>query len=108
MIIGGHIIVYSKDAERDRAFFKDVLKFDNVNVGHGWLIFKLPPAEVAVHPSDENDLHTLFLMSADLDAEIAKLKKAVVKCEPTTTQSYGYMTEVHLPGGGKLGLYQPR
>lgn len=108
MIIGAHVIIYSKDADRDKAFFKDVLKFDNVDVGHGWLIFKLPPAEVAVHPSDENDLHEFYLMTDDLDGEIARLKKAGVKCEPATTQRWGIMTQINLPGGGKLGLYQPR
>jgi catechol 2,3-dioxygenase-like lactoylglutathione lyase family enzyme len=108
MINGGHVIIYSKDAERDREFFKTVLKFNNVDVGGGWLIFKLPPSEIAVHPSDENDLHEFFLMTDDLDTEIARLKKAGIKCEPTSTQSYGVMTQIHLPGGGKLGLYQPR
>lgn len=108
MIIGGHIIIYSKDAERDRALFKNVLNFSNVDVGQGWLIFKLPPSEVAVHPSDENDLHEFYLMTDDVEAEIARLKKAGVKCEPTTTQGYGITTEIHLPGGGRLGLYQPR
>jgi len=108
MINGAHIIIYSKDAEKDRAFFKDVLKLDHVDVGHGWLIFKLPPSEVAMHPSDENDLHELYLMCDDLDSEIARLKKAGVRCEPTTTQSWGYVTRLELPGGGKLGLYQPR
>lgn len=108
MINGGHIIIYSKDAERDRDFFKNVLQFENVDVGQGWLIFKLPPSECAVHPSDENDLHEFYLMTDNLDAEIARLKKTGVKCEPPTTQSYGFMTEINLPGGGKLGLYQPR
>lgn len=108
MINGAHVIIYSKDAERDRDLFKNVLKFNNVDVGQGWLIFKLPPAEVAVHPSDENDLHELYLMTDDLDAEIARLSKAGIKCEPKTTQGWGYVTEVNLPGGGKLGLYQPR
>ncbi|MBI1213364.1 MAG: extradiol dioxygenase [Alphaproteobacteria bacterium] len=108
MINGAHVIVYSKDAGRDRDLLKNVLNFNHVDVGDGWLIFKLPPAEVAVHPSDENDLHELYLMTDDLDAEIAKLKKAGIKCEPKTTQRYGFMTEIHLPGGGKLGLYQAR
>jgi hypothetical protein len=108
MINGAHVIIYSKDADRDRDLFKNVLKFNNVDVGGGWLIFKLPPSEVAVHPSDENDLHEFYLMTDDLDGEIAKLKKAGIQCEPTTTQSYGYMTQIHLPGGGKLGLYQAR
>ena len=108
MIDGAHIIIYSKDAEADKAFFKNVLKFQNVDVGHGWLIFKLPPAEVAVHPSDENDLHELYLMTDDLDAEMTALKKAGVPCETPSQQPWGLLTHVTLPGGGKLGLYQPR
>ncbi len=108
MIDGAHVIIYSKDAEADKAFFKNVLKFGNVDVGHGWLIFKLPPAELAVHPSDENDLQELYLMTDDLDLEMTRLKKAGVACEPASTQGWGRLTRITLPGGGKLGLYQPR
>ena len=108
MIDGAHVILYSKDAEADKAFFKNVLKLGNVDVGHGWLIFKLPPAEVAVHPSDENDLHEFYLMTDDLELEMTMLKKAGVACEPPSMQGWGVMTRITLPGGGKLGLYQPR
>ncbi len=108
MINGAHVIIYSKDAEADRAFFRNVLKFKNVDVGGGWLIFKLPDSEVAVHPSDENDLHELFLMCDNLDAEMAKLKKAGIPCSPPDTRPYGIVTELTLPGGGKLGLYEAR
>lgn len=108
MINGGHVIIYSKDAERDRDFFKNILKFGSVDVGHGWLIFKLPPAEVAVHPSDDNDLHEFYLMCDDLEAEMARLKKAGVSCEPPETLGWGIRTAIHLPGGGRLGLYQAR
>jgi hypothetical protein len=108
MIDGAHVIIYSKDAEADKAFLRNVLKFGSVDVGHGWLIFKLPPAEVAVHPSDENDLHEFYLMTDDLDLEMTQLKKAGVACEPVSTQGWGRMTRITLPGGGKLGLYQPR
>jgi len=108
MINGGHVILYSKDADRDRDFFKNVLKFGHVDAGHGWLIFKLPPSEIAVHPSDENDLHEFYLMCDDLDAEIARLKKAGVKCEAPATQPWGILTHFQLPSGGKLELYQPR
>ena len=108
MINGGHIIIYAKDAKRDREFFKTVLKFDFVDVGDGWLIFKLPPSEIAVHPSDENDLHEFHLMTDDLDAEIARLKKAGVACDAPEKLGWGTRTAIHLPGGGKLGLYQPR
>ena len=108
MIDGAHIIIYSKDAEADKAFFRNVLKFGHVDVGHGWLIFKLPPAEVAVHPSDENDLYEFYLMTDDLDLEMTKLRKAGVACEEPSTQPWGILTHITLPGGGKLGLYQPR
>jgi len=108
MIDGAHVIVYSKDAEADKAFFRNVLQLGSVDAGRGWLIFKLPPAEVAVHPSDENDSHALYLMTGDLDLEMARLKKAGVACEPPSTQGWGVMTRIALPGGGKLGLYQPR
>jgi predicted enzyme related to lactoylglutathione lyase len=108
MINGAHVIVYSKDAEADKAFFKTVLKFPHVDVGHGWLIFKLPDAEMAVHPSDENDLHEFYLMTDDLDLEMARLKKAGVACAEPTVQGWGRVTRIKLPGGGEVGLYQPR
>jgi len=108
MINGGHVIIYSKDAEADKAFIKNVLKFAYVDAHAGWLIFKLPPSEVAVHPSDENDMHELYLTTNDLDLEIAALKRAGVTCEEPSTQSWGRLTRIPLPGGGRLGLYQPR
>ena len=108
MINGGHVVIYSRDAEADKVFFKNVLKFDYVDANKGWLIFKLPPSEVAVHPSDENDMHEFFLMTDDLDAELTALNKAGVGCEAITQQAWGRLTRVNLPGGGKLGLYQPR
>jgi catechol 2,3-dioxygenase-like lactoylglutathione lyase family enzyme len=108
MINGAHIVVYSKDAEADRAFFKNVLQFPFVDVNKGWLIFALPRSEVAVHPSDENDLHELHLMTDDLDAEMARLKKAGVACSEPTMQGWGRLTRIKLPGGGEIGLYQPR
>ncbi len=108
MINGAHIILYSKDAEADRTFFKNVLNFSYVDVHNGWLIFKLPPAEAAVHPSDENDMHEFYLMTDDLDAEIAALKRAGAACEEPSQQSWGRMTRLKMPGGGTLGLYEPR
>jgi catechol 2,3-dioxygenase-like lactoylglutathione lyase family enzyme len=108
MINGGHVVIYSKDAEADRALFKTVLKFPYVDAHGGWLIFKLPPSEAAFHPSDENDMHELFLMTDDLDGEMKALKNAGVACEDPTQQSWGRMTRLTLPGGGTLGLYQPR
>ncbi len=108
MINGGHVIVYSRDAEADKTFFREVLKFPHADAGRGWLIFRLPPSEVAVHPSDENDMHEFYLMTDDLDMEMAALKKAGVACEPASQQGWGRFTRIRLPGGGTLGLYQPR
>jgi hypothetical protein len=108
MINGGHVVIYSKDAQADRELFRNVLKFNFVDAHGGFLIFKLPPAEVAVHPSDENDLHELYLMTDDLDAEIAALRKAHVRCEEPVQQAWGRLTRISLPGGGTLGLYQAR
>ena len=108
MINGGHVIVFSRDAEADRAFIKTVLKFKHIDAHDGWLIFKLPPSELAVHPSDENDMHEFYLMTDDLDAEMTALKRAGVVCDAVSQQSWGRLTRIRLPGGGTLGLYQPR
>jgi len=85
-----------------------VLKLPNVDVGDGWLIFGLPPAEVAVHPSDRNDVHEFYLMTDDVDALIVELDKHDVACSPVQDEGWGLLTQVTLPGGGKLGVYQPR
>src|ERR1051326_7844173 len=108
MIDGAHVIIYSKDAEADKAFFRDVLKFGHVDVGRGWLIFKLPPSEVAVHPSDENGVHEFYFMCDNLNAEMARLKQAGVNCAPPTAQAWSTVPPLTLPGGGKRGLFQPR
>ena len=108
MITGAHSIIYSKDAEADREFLRDVLKLTNVDVGHGWLIFGLPPAEVAVHPSEKNDVHEFYFMCDDIEAFIAEMTKRGVACEPVRDQRYGLFTQLPLPGGGKLGVYQAR
>ena len=108
MIIGAHSIIYSKDAAADREFLRDVLGFPSVDVGGGWLIFGLPPAEVAVHPSDDNDVHEFYLMTDDVDALVAAMQAKGVATEPITAQAWGRLTQVVLPGGGKLGVYQPR
>jgi hypothetical protein len=108
MIHGAHVILYSKDAEADRAFFRDVLKYPFADAGHGWLIFALPPAEVAVHPSDANDVHQLYLMCDDVHAFIAEMKKLNVACTSIHEERWGSLTSLILPGGGKLGVYQPK
>jgi hypothetical protein len=108
MINEAHSIIYSKNPDADRAFFRDVLKLPNVDVGEGWLIFGLPPAEVAVHPSRKNDVHELYLMCDDVRGLMAALRKAGIRCGPAQNRGWGVLTEVALPGGGKLGVYQPR
>ena len=108
MITGAHSIIYSKDAEADRAFLRDVLKLTNVDVGHGWLIFGLPPAEIAVHPGEENGAHEFYLMCDDIHAFIARMKEHDISCEPVNDQRWGLLSQLPLPGGGKLGVYQPR
>ena len=108
MIIGAHAILYSKDADADRAFLRDVLKFPNVDAGGGWLIFALPPSEVAVHPGEENDEHELYLLCDNVEQLVADMKKRDVMCGPIHDQPWGRLTQVSLPGGGKLGIYEPR
>jgi catechol 2,3-dioxygenase-like lactoylglutathione lyase family enzyme len=109
MISGAHVIVYSKDAEADRAFFRDVLGFKSVDAGHGWLIFALPPAEAAFHPSDgDGAVHELYFMCDNLKAEMAALAKKDVKCSAVQEQRWGSITKMQLPGGGEVGLYQPK
>lgn len=108
MINGAHVIIYSKDADADRAFFKDVLGFSSVDAGHGWLIFALPPAEVAVHPADENDQHQLYLMCEDLQTIMSALDAKGIHCSEVQEPPWGSLTMISLPGGGNLGLYQPK
>lgn len=108
MINGAHTIIYSTNPEADRAFLRDVLGLPSVDVGDGWLIFGLPPAEVAVHPSEKNDVHELFLMCEDIEAFVAKMKEHAIPCEEVQNQGWGLLTTLTLPGGGKLGVYQPR
>jgi len=107
-ITGAHAIIYSTDAEADRAFLRDVLGFPGVDAGDGWLIFALPPAEVAVHPAHENGRHELYLMTDDVDALAASLRKQGIAASPVADRGWGLLTEVTLPGGGTLGVYQPR
>jgi hypothetical protein len=108
MIIGAHSIIYSTDAVADRAFLRDVLKLTHVDVGDGWLIFGLPPAEVAVHPSSNNDVHEFYLMCEDIGALVGEMQRQGIACSAVENLGWGLRTEVTLPGGGKLGIYQPR
>jgi catechol 2,3-dioxygenase-like lactoylglutathione lyase family enzyme len=108
MISGAHVIVYSKDAEADRAFFRDVLGFKSVDAGHGWLIFALPPGEAAFHPSGENGVHELYFICDDLKAEMASFAKKGIECSEAQETRWGSITKIPLPGGGEVGLYQPK
>jgi catechol 2,3-dioxygenase-like lactoylglutathione lyase family enzyme len=108
MIIGMHAIIYSRDAEADRAFFRDLLGFGSVDVGGGWLIFALPPSEIAVHPAEDNGRHELYLMCDDIDAEVARLRARNVACSAISDEGWGLLAAIRLPGGGDLGLYEPR
>ncbi len=107
MINGAHIIVYSKDADADRAFFRDILGFASVDAGRGWLIFALPPAEAAIHPAGDS-LQELYFMCDDLTAEIASLASKGVACSEVQEARWGSITKMRLPGGGEIGLYQPK
>jgi hypothetical protein len=108
MITGAHVIVYSKDPEADRTFFREVLRFPSVDAGRGWLIFALPPAEAAFHPADENGRHELYLMCDDLNAEMVSLKEKGVACSEVQEARWGSIAQIRLPGGGEVGLYQPK
>ena len=108
VITGSHVIVYSRDADADRAFFRDVLNYPHVDAGGGWLIFKLPTAEVAVHPVEGRESHELYLMCDDVNATIADLADHGVSCSPVSDEGWGLLTSIRLPGGGELGLYEPR
>jgi hypothetical protein len=107
MIHGAHVVIYSADAEADRAFFRDVLRYPSVDAGHDWLIFALPPAELAVHPAESNGGHELFLMCEDIDAFVEQMSQREVECAGLTTERWGVLTRLTLPGGGTLGVYQP-
>ncbi|HET7465058.1 MAG TPA: extradiol dioxygenase [Candidatus Dormibacteraeota bacterium] len=104
MITGAHAIIYSRDAEADRAFIRDVLGFSSVDAGDGWLIFALPPAEVALHPAETGGKHELFLLCDDIEAAAARLGIT----EPISEQRWGRLVHLKLPSGAELGLYQPK
>jgi len=108
MITGAHSIVYSTDSEADRAFFKNVLRLPSVDVGDGWLIFGLPPSEVAVHPSDKSGQHELYLLCSDIEVFMTEMERRGIACDPVSEQDWGLLTSVTLPGGGKLGVYEAR
>jgi catechol 2,3-dioxygenase-like lactoylglutathione lyase family enzyme len=108
MIFGAHVIVYSNDATADRTFFREVLGLSSVDAGGGWPIFALPPAEVAIHPAEESARHELYLVCDDLKAEIQALSAKGVRCSEVDAARWGSVTRIRLPGGGEVGLYQPK
>jgi hypothetical protein len=107
MIVGAHLVLYSSDAEADRAFLADVFGFGSVDAGGGWLIFALPPAEAAVHPA-EAPAAELFLMCDDLETEMRTLSGRGVACSPVEEARWGSITKIGLPSGAEVGLYQPK
>jgi predicted enzyme related to lactoylglutathione lyase len=109
LISGVHAIIFSRDADADRAFCRDVLGLDSVDSGGGWLIFALPPAELGIHPTEEKDDHQLFLLCEDIDATAEELERKRVPIKrPFDEADWGRVTEITLPGGGRIGLYQPK
>jgi hypothetical protein len=107
MVTGAHMILYSNDAEADRAFLGETFGFSSVDAGGGWLIFALPPAEVAVHPAERPGAD-LYLMCDDLESEMRALTDRGVTCSAVEEARWGSVTKISLPGGGQIGLYQPR
>ncbi len=113
MINGTHVVFYSEKADADRDFLRDVLGFESVDAGHGWLIFALPPAEAAVHPVESGEKKPapmsaeIYLMCDDLQGEIKRLQERKVQCSPVEIQRWGKKTTVRLPSGGEIGLYEP-
>ena len=109
LISGAHVLMYSRDADADRAFFRDVLGLGSVDSGGGWLIFALPPSEVAVHPTEEKEHHQLYLLCEDIEATAKELEQRGVPLKrPFDEARWGRVTEITLPGGGRVGLYQPK
>lgn len=108
MVFGAHVILYSTDATADRAFFRDILGFSSVDAGRDWLIFALPPAELAVHPAEGGAAPELYFMSDNLNTDIAALRDRKVQCSDVEDLRWGSVTRIRLPGGGEVGLYQPK
>jgi len=109
LITGVHAVLFTTDADADRAFFRDVLDLPSVDAGGGWLIFALPPAELAAHPAEESGRQELYLMCDDVEATVAELSaRGAEIIGPVKDEGFGLVTAIRLPGGGELGLYEPR
>src|SRR5438874_6114350 len=108
MLIGSHSIIYSKNPDADRAFLRDVLQLTHVDVGHGWLIFGLPPSEIAIHDSDKNGVYEFYLLCDDVNAFAAQMATRNISCAAIQDRPWGRLTQVTLPGGGTLAVYEPR
>jgi hypothetical protein len=108
VIFGSHVVIHSQDAAADRAFLRDVLGFSWVDAGHDWLIFALPPAEIAVHPAEAGGRTELYFMCDDLNTEIRSLADKGIRCADVEEARWGSLTRIPLPSGGDVGLYQPR
>jgi hypothetical protein len=108
MISGAHVVIYSTKPDDDRAFLRDVLKLPNVDAGGGWLIFGLPPSEAAVHPAPTGDRQELYLLTDRIDEFVEEMHAHGVVCDSPRAQPWGTLTTVHLPGGGRIGVYEPR
>ena len=107
MINGAHVVIFSKQADADRAFLRETLQLTGVDAGGGWLIFSLPPAEMAVHPAEESGNHELYLMCEDIHAFVEAMRQRHVTCAPVRELQWGLLTSISLPGGGNLGVYEP-
>jgi hypothetical protein len=108
MITGAHTIIYSKKPEADREFFDKILKLTNVDAGSGWLIFGLPPSEIAVHPTTGKAIHEIYLMCDNINAFVEEMTNQKISCGPVNDYGWGLLSELKLPGGGKIGVYEPR
>lgn len=108
MINGAHVIISSTDPDKDRAFLRDVLELPNVDVGGGWLIFGMPPSEVAVHPSEEGGKHELYFLCESVEAFAAQMKDRGVACTEVQDLPWGRLVAITLPGGGEVGVYEPK
>lgn len=108
MLTGAHTIIYSTNPDADRRFFRDVLGLPNVDAGDGWLIFELPASELAVHPSEKNDVHQFFFICENIQAFSERMTSIGIHCSEVSDHDWGLLVEIILPGGGKLGVYEPK